>query len=449
MNGYNGTACVTEADVWHLAKEKSNRFYVDDFSFQVKSRTGVICHINLTTPYMPIKSDGKAPNLAIYGQHIRKAVEKATRRIQSRSSSVRNGDEANTVKSVVFAHMEEAIRIVSGSRQHRFGWRQVYYRLRPTVQNKLGQPLEWNYFAQTIVTEWEEDSGQDPLAYRDPRGTFYHPHEGTEIPLGTIAVEQYHRPKWLFNKVLYIEKEGFFHALRAAGWPDRNDCALITSKGQPTRAARDILDLIGASSEPVQVFCIHDADAAGTLIYQSLQEETRARPRRNIEVINLGLDPQEAVELADAGVVEIEDCPHDKEQPVAQYVPPEWADWLQEHRVELNAFTTPQFLEWLDRKISPYLGKVIPPTTVQEDRYREMIAVQVREAIEQRILAEARVDDQILHVPEDLEPAIVDRLNSLRNSLDLALDREPERHWEDVVNALATDLVRGLEGGHA
>src|SRR5262249_18142923 len=44
---------------------------------------------------------------------------------------------------------------------------------------------------------------------------------------------------------------------------------------------------------------------------------------------------------------------------VARYVPASEARWLQSHRVELNAMTTPQFLEWLDAKMESYEGKLM------------------------------------------------------------------------------------------
>src|SRR5512135_3361233 len=139
------------------------------------------------------------------------------------------------------------------------------YRIRPIVKEQLGEDLDWRYFSQTLVTDYEEEHGEEPLAYRDPRGTFYEPHGGQEFPLGTLQVEKYRRSSWRFNKLLYLEKEGFFEALKADGWPERHDCALVTSKGQPTRAARDIIDLLSETDEPIRVFCLHDSDAAGTL----------------------------------------------------------------------------------------------------------------------------------------------------------------------------------------
>ena len=111
--------------------------------------------------------------------------------------------------------------------------------MRPIIAKMLEKDLGWDYFSQTLTQEYEELYGDESQAYRDPRGTFYHPHSRDSFPLGTLQVEKYRRPEWRFNKVLFIEKEGFFEALKADGWPERHDCALMTSKGQPS-APREI-----------------------------------------------------------------------------------------------------------------------------------------------------------------------------------------------------------------
>jgi hypothetical protein len=65
------------------------------------------------------------------------------------------------------------------------------------------------------------------------------------------------------------------------------------------------------------VFCVHDADAYGTMIYQTLQEATKARGARKIEIINLGLEPWEAVEMS----LEVETIEEGKRhKAVADYV---------------------------------------------------------------------------------------------------------------------------------
>lgn len=185
------------------------------------------------------------------------------------------------------------------------------------------------------------------------------------MPLGTRTVEGYRRPEWTFNKILYCEKEGFFEILKDIKWPELHDCALLTSKGFASRAARDLLDMLGDTDDEITFFCIHDADASGTLIYQSLQEATAARPKRRVSVVNLGLEPSEALEMG----LEVEKPKKSKKKrPVASYIQPEWAKWLQHNRIELNAMSTPQFLEWLDKKMASYgNGKLIPPEQVLTD----------------------------------------------------------------------------------
>ncbi len=91
----------------------------------------------------------------------------------------------------------------------------------------------------------------------------------------------------------------------------------MSSKGFSTRAARDLIDYLAEHDEPVQVFCVHDADGYGTMIYQTLQEATKARGARKIEIINLGLEPWEAIAMG----LEIETVKEgDRRKAVADYV---------------------------------------------------------------------------------------------------------------------------------
>ena len=174
-------------------------------------------------------------------------------------------------------------------------------------------------------------------------------------------VEDYERPVWTFNKLVYIEKEGFQRGAegRSAG-PSATTAAVMSSKGFSTRAARDLIDKLAEHDEPVTVFCVHDADAYGTMIYQTFQEATKARGARKIEIVNLGLEPWEAIAMG----LEVETVEEgERRKPVADYVRDarrrrsrrrDWEEWLQTHRVELNAMTTPQFIEWLDGKMAEH-----------------------------------------------------------------------------------------------
>ena len=268
-------------------------------------------------------------------------------------------------------HLDEVIDIVSGGeKRYRFNARQLFYALRPIVMTETGQELKIGNFT-SIITDYEAENGEIPLMYREPRGSITHPHSGETITLGTLMVETYERPVWSFNKLLYIEKEGAQEALKQDGWMERHDCAVMSSKGFSTRAARDLIDKLVEHDEPIKVFCAHDADASGTMIYQTLQEATRARGARKIEIVNIGLEPWEAVAMG----LEVETVDETKSRkPVADYVAlyddddDDWDEWLQTHRVELNAMTTPELIEWLDEKMETHGdGKLIPPEDVLVD----------------------------------------------------------------------------------
>jgi hypothetical protein len=215
----------------------------------------------------------------------------------------------------------------------------------------------------------------------------------------------------------------------------------MTSKGQSTRAARDIIDLIGKSDESVQVFCLHDADAAGTMIYQSLQGETKIRPRRNVEIVNLGLDPWEAVALAKQKVLEVENVSHKTKQGVADYVDDRWAHWLQSHRVELNAFTTPEFIGWLDEKMADYEGKLIPPDDVLEERFNDQVRQRVRDSIVEQVLSEARVDDRVGEALASHSARLAEVAAELPERVADDLQDDPQQHWAAVVDDVAADVA--------
>ena len=265
------------------------------------------------------------------------------------------------------------------------------------------------------------------------------------ISLGTLMVESYERPPWTFNKLLYVEKEGFSEALKDVRWGERHDCALMSSKGFTTRAARDLVDKLAEHDEPITIFCVHDADAAGTMIYQTFQEETKARGARRITIVNLGLEPWEAVE-AELEVEEVEEA--EKHRAVAEYVRDRhdgdyWENWLQTHRVELNAMTTPQFIAWLDRKMAEHAdGKLIPPPDILEAELKERLEQMVYDAVVARILREASVDAQVADALAEIEPP---DSAALDDGIKKLFGGRPDAEWRDHIEAVATELTSAAE----
>ena len=176
------------------------------------------------------------------------------------------------------------------------------------------------------------------------------------------------------------------------------------------------------------------------MIYQTFQEATRARGARKVTIVNLGLEPWEAI----ADGLEVEDVERgEKHKPVAEYVlervdGDRWDGWLQTQRVELNAMTTPQFIAWLDRKMAEHgEGKLIPPPEVLRSELEQKLAASVRAAITERILREA-----------DLEGQISEKLNSIERPSAAALvkgierlfKRSPEREWRDHITAVVSEI---------
>ncbi|MGA2496915.1 MAG: hypothetical protein ABSH20_04195 [Tepidisphaeraceae bacterium] len=415
-----------------------------DFCYRTKvGRQTLAFVVNIITPYMPITTDGKAPDLERFAGAIIEAIEaaarKATRILPKESARA-------SKKDAIVANLKSGIAMASGNGQYRFSLRQLYYAVRPAVLAELElDALDYNTFS-AVITDHEAENGDIEGMTRDPRGTLYHPHLHEEIPLGTEAVENYQRPEWTFNKCLYAEKEGLLAILKADGWPERNDCALLTSKGYASRAARDLLDLLGDGDEPIEFYCIHDADAYGTTIYQSLVEATAARPARKVHVVNLGLEPAEALEMK----LEVETFTVDakRDRAVAEYVPADWKRWLQVHRVELNAMTTPQFLDWLNAKFSHAAGKVIPPAQVMADRLRQEVRTRLRERLTDDAIKNARVDERTDEIVEDMAPALAVVVNNeLTAQVTASLADSPDLLWSQPIKTLANKLAEQQMGG--
>jgi hypothetical protein len=246
--------------------------------------------LNITSPYLPILGDNKTPALSCFSEAIVAAVETAIRRsarnnppvLISRCDDETSDDDEETKspkkesqRKQVLAILEagDAIAKASGNGSLSFNQRSLYYVVRELVPG-----LEDGYFGG-LVTEYENDHGEIPGMFRNNRGAFYEPHSGEVVPLGTLTVRDYIRDPWIYGAVLVCEKEDNVHMLREAGFAERWDCFLLLSSGFTTRALKDLIDYIGstARNEPVRIFGMIDADAHGSVIFQTLIQETKAR----------------------------------------------------------------------------------------------------------------------------------------------------------------------------
>jgi len=157
-----------------------------------------------------------------------------------------------------------------------------------------------------------------------------------------------------------------------------------------------------------------------------------------VEIINLGLDPAEAIDMGLP--VEKTQSKSRRSVPVADYIAPEWREWLQTQRVELNAMDSPTFLEWLDGKVPP--AKLIPPPHV----LAEWLTDETRAAIRSRLVSEAlltaRVDERTDEALNRLNGEMYRVQTGLALTVEKTLAADPALPWTSPVVTAATKLAR-------
>ena len=191
-------------------------------------------------------------------------------------------------------------------------------------------------------------------------------------------------------------------------------------------------------------YCLHDADGPGTMIYQTLQNGTKARRGRRVEIVNLGLDPAEAVEMG----LPVESLQRNgrKTVPVANYIASQWRHWLQSNRIELNALDTPTFLEWLDSKMDQ-ADKLIPPVPVLRERLVDETRGLIQRSLIDEAIRAARVDQHTETAIVRLRSQIDRMERQLLPTVRRQLTADPTRLWTAPVAKKAQRLAAMARSG--
>jgi hypothetical protein len=233
-----------------------------------------------------------------------------------------------------------------------------------------------------------------------------------------------------YRFALFLEKEGFYPLLEAAQIVERYDIAIMSTKGMSVTAARKSVD--DMSQHGVTVLVCHDFDKSGFSILHTLRTDTRrytfqARPTvvdlglrlADVQAMDLqsesvsyprGVDPR--LNLRECGATEGE-C----------NLLVQWDDddgWIGQ-RVELNAMTSEQFLDWLEQKLADAgVQKVIPDQAALENAYRRAVRQKrVQEAIEEAL---TYIDeDEEIPIPSDLEERIQEQRDGSAQAWDHVL----------------------------
>jgi hypothetical protein len=307
-----------------------------------------------------------------------------------------------TQKDIVFEVLPRAIRN-SGAN---FNTRDLYYATRPLVyahsEWEDGKELGYNYFGNQLLTEYQEQQGPISGLWRDPRGYLHEPSglpcptcgaARGSTPLGTREVATYEFPEYAFDKILYVEKEGEWPKLQAARLAERYDLAVASAKGYPVEAVRELFSR--AERGDYQLFVFHDADIDGYNIARVMREATRRMPHHNVDVVDIGLTVEDALEMG----LDPEPFSRTKRMPwkLRWRLSDEAREYFvdRQERFELNAILPDtRRIKYIERKLKEngVRPKVIPPDEKIRDlveiRYRELTARWVAEAIRELISSE-------------------------------------------------------------
>ena len=334
-------------------------------------------------------------------------------------------------KDIVFQVLPRAIRNAGAN----FSARDLYYATRPLVYKHRnwedGKELQYSYFSQTILTEYQERHGLIPGLWRDPRGSLHEPHTGRSIGLGTIEVANYEFPEYTFDKILYVEKEGEWPKLQAARLAERYDMAIASAKGYPVEAVRELF--ARAEGGDYQLFVFHDADIDGYNIAHVMREATRRMPHHNVDVVDIGLTVADAVDLGldSEPFNRKKDMPWRTRRRLTQLEREYFID-LQE-RFELNAILPDtRRIEYIEEQLKKngVRGKVVPPEEelpkLAEEMYRHEHGRWVEEALHDLVSLEEVKNDLADEFMEEFE------LENARRLIEEGFEEDRTLSWRSA-----------------
>jgi hypothetical protein len=360
-----------------------------------------------------------------------------------------------SIRDAAFSIMQHAYLKASANGRLPAHARQIMYAARSYIQShadrELGHKFD-QYFTQQLLPEYIEQMGVCWNVVYDARGNFTEPHTKENVPLGTLQVRRYlsqvHRhkvdkpefsiwekfyptlgPQHRFGAILFIEKEGFMPLFKEVQLAERYDLAIMSTKGLSVTASRELVDQLCAV-HAVPLLVLHDFDKAGFSIAGSLRRSTkryRFGHGHAANVIDLGL------RLEDVAGLETETVHCDSEWKARENLRENGAtdeeiDFLIDERVELNAFASDEFIQWIELKLQEHgIAKVVPrPDTLahayQRMRKEALVQAQIYEAL-------AKLEEKPpTSVPDNLLDRIKERLSE-----------EPALSWDSILREIAED----------
>jgi hypothetical protein len=330
---------------------------------------------------------------------------------------------------------------------------QVMYAARPGVQERTGgKQLDRQYFNQTLLPNFIAENpvltADWDIAY-DDRGHFTEPHTRHTIGLGTWSVRDYlsqvhdlemqkaglaaakivtRGPHGAFGALFYIEKEGFLPLFEQVQLEKRFDIGILSNKGLSVTASRKLADEICHAYE-IPLLVLHDFDKAGFSIKATFERRQSRRYtfQNRIKVIDLGLRLDDIAGLQsekvyDAGSKEMRAANLRRNGATTAEI-----EFLLERRVELNAMTSAQLIDFIERKLTQHgVKKIIPDADVLRDAYQLFAKSKRVESIVAKAIED--VDKVDIAVPDNLNSRVVEHLKE-----------HPELRWDEAITAIVEE----------
>jgi DNA topoisomerase VI subunit B len=445
--------------------------YLQDGDVLIDDGDPIVLAIHITMPKFGFtdrgKSDLKLPftvKYAIKECLVYVAKEWARETKKKRRSEQTTLKELNEVrkaknarisdKAAAYQVMERAYMAASDNNRLPANARQIMYQARPLILELTGKgKLSDKYFTQNLLPDYIRDNPETTANWDvlyDARGHFVEPHTGKDVELGTLEVRSYLRGFYKsistnldiggslsvsseitthgnYNRykfALFIEKEGFVHILESANIAQRYDIAIFSTKGMSNTSARQLVEKL--SSNGVTILVAHDFDKSGLTIARTLGDDTRRYQfDQTPNVIDIGLRLSDVVDMG----LGSEPFSYGKSDPRPELkncnCTQAEIDFLCSHktnpysgdRVELNAMTSSQLIEWLEAKFQQYgVTKFIPDDDTLVEVYRlqarrRCLEKFVKEKLEKEAEAEIkRLEDLDIPIPDQLPAAVQDIL---------------------------------------
>jgi hypothetical protein len=368
---------------------------------------------------------------------------------QEREENQEDEDDNDDLKTAVYAVLPQAYALKSTNETYELSVRDLYYGVRDAIQQYTSDEIKYNYFSDLLV-RYQQEYGKFRKIYYDPRGYLIEP-SGRIIQLGTREVEQYEFPDWEYNKLLFVEKKGFIEPFIQAQLHKRYDMAIVASEGYPTEAIRNLFRNADQSTD-YKLFVLHDSDPHGYNIARTLQEETARMPGYHVDVIDLGLNLQEALDM---GLLTEKFLrrkalpknlipklsPKELEYFTGKRIPTDEPKkkWFEAQRVELNAMGPVERIAFLERKLAEHgaTAKVLPPDDVLEGRalrtFLEHNREKARHEVEKRLDIDKLIDEEAAKTPT---PDFGNTITEVKERL----KTNPPENWAELLDDFITAI---------